>query len=482
MLHPALTLLTGVIVQCAAEADRKLQVTETPVGTADSVVIETVTPSPDGRRLAYAARDGDKLVLTVDGKPASKPYDGFALNGIAFSPDSKRVAAMVSPTADKWLLLVDGEEGEAYDVFVKDSLTFSPDSGHVAVVAGRGNKRMAVVDGVAGKPYDDVKAFAFAPAGGEKGRPRYAYAARELANWTIVTDTGETGTSYTAIGDGPVLFGPDGKRHLFVAAKDWLSFARPTNRPREPVTGWSIEGLDSGGGDEVPPAGVRFSPDGGKVAHLGRVGEWWLAFVDGQEQPGEYTAVVPESLAWRADGSIVFAGRTPEGWAVIDAGKAGPAFDEIVFPPVLSADREHVVYVGSRGGRHVVVVDGKEDPPVEQVLEPPVVGARGRVAYAARRGQSQFVVLDGKEGPALDVVGRLAFSPDGKHLAYGAQRGGESVIRIGGRETPAFTGFLPRSRLVFEDDATLHAQTFRGQELLQVTVRLPATDEGRERR
>lgn len=478
-MRPVAKLLITISLSAGVlRADEPLDVRETPVGTTAAVVVETITASPDGRRLAYAAREGDKLLLVVDGKSSSKPYEGFAVNGIVFSPDAKRVAAMVSPSADKWLLLVDGEAGEPYDVFVKDSLSFSADSRHVAVVAAKGPKRHAVVDGVAGQPFDDVKAFAFAPVAGPKGQARFAYAARVLESWTVVTDTGEPSRRYNAIGDGPIRFSPDGKRLVFTA-KAPSSLVRPPAGGPEPAGEWFVQGLEGTGfHNELPPAGLRFSPDGGKLAYAARTGDTWQVLVDGKPSSNdEYEQVVPESIAWKADGSLVFAARSAAGWAVVDAGKPGPRFDELVFPPALTADRKHVAYVGSRGERHVVVADGKESEPSDQVMEPPVLSADGRVAYAARRGRQQFVVMDGKECPAFDAVGRLAFSPDGKRLAYGAQRGGDSVIRIGERETLAFSGFLPRTRLVFEGDLTLHAQTFRGEQLLQVTVRLGADDE-----
>lgn len=477
----------------ASAASTKLDVRETPVGTADAVVIETITPSPDGRRLAYAARDGDALVFTVDGKPASKPYDGFAAGGIVFSPDSKRVAAMVSTADGKWLLIVDGKEGKPFDVFAKDSLVFSANSAHVAVVAARGNKRLAVVDGVAGKEYDDVKGFAFGPVTAAAGAPdagdardapsddpapvRFAYAARVLANWTIVTDAGETGSSYTAIGDGPILFHPKGNGHVFAAAKDGLSFALPPKNGRVPQDGWYVEGHgEKGFHDEFPTRHLRFSPDGAKLAYAATEddGEWHV-YVDGRGQTGDdgYERVLADSLAWRDNNSLAFAAKTPTGWTVIDGGSPGPFFEELAFPPVLSADRKHLAFVGVRGGRHVVVLDGKEGPACDEVMEAPVFAPGGQLAYAARRERQQFVVVDGKEGPAFDAVGRVTFSPDGTRVAYGAQRGNTAVVRIDDEETPAFSGFLPRSRLVFGDDGTtLHAQTFRGPQLLQMTIRL----------
>ena len=519
----------------------KLDVRETPAGNVNALVVDTVTPSPDGRRLAYAARAGDKLVLTADGKPASKPYDGFAVGGIVFSPSSARVGALVSTAGDKWLLVVDSAEGKPFDTFAKDSLQFSPDSRHVAVVAARGPKRLAVVDGAEGALYDDVKAFAFAPAAagdggqargdhpatgdrkaagddkspvepedgvrdkvpskgeaenvdenkatatdtdnnnndnpkpqpddnvegaagrGDKSDPRgarYAYAARQEARWRVVTESG-AGEWFDEVGDGAIAYAPDGSRIAYAARRFDRWFVVDGGKPGAEY-------------DEIAAGSIRFSPDGAVLAYAARKGAAWTVVVGGKESAATYVLVAPETLAFAPGGkSVALAARAANGWTVVEGDAPGPSFEDLAFPPAYGPGAQRPTYVGVRGGRHVVVHAGKEGSPQDEVMEAPAVSADGRVAYAARLGNRQFVVLDGKEGPNFDAVGRLAFSPDGKRLAYGAQRGNAAVVRVDDLETPTFTGFLPRSRLVFEaDGGALHAQTFRGEQLFQTRIEL----------
>jgi len=56
-----------------------------------SILKHSITFSPDGKRIAYAARDGDKWFVVVDGKEGNR-YDDILKYTPVFSPDSKRVA------------------------------------------------------------------------------------------------------------------------------------------------------------------------------------------------------------------------------------------------------------------------------------------------------------------------------------------------------------------------------------------------------
>ena len=81
-------------------------------------------------------------------RDAAYDSDGF---GPIFSPDSKRVA-YTGQRGDKIMAVVDGVEGKAYDNV--QPLEFSPDSQHVAYWAQRDKKWILVIDGAEVKAWD----------------------------------------------------------------------------------------------------------------------------------------------------------------------------------------------------------------------------------------------------------------------------------------------------------------------------------------
>jgi Tol biopolymer transport system component len=110
--------------------------------------------SPDGTRLAYGAKAGNKWFVVVDGKEG-KQYNIIMEGTPLFSPDSKRVA-YDAQLDNKRCVIMDGKEEKQYDGIGAGSLVFSPDSKRLAYVAGVRNKWLAVVDGKEGKQYDGI--------------------------------------------------------------------------------------------------------------------------------------------------------------------------------------------------------------------------------------------------------------------------------------------------------------------------------------
>src|SRR3990170_4500853 len=65
-----LALTLALAGAAAPQPDVKLDVRETPLGPAGPVILASLTPSPDGRRLAYVTVDAaGKLSVLLDGKP-----------------------------------------------------------------------------------------------------------------------------------------------------------------------------------------------------------------------------------------------------------------------------------------------------------------------------------------------------------------------------------------------------------------------------
>ena len=92
-----------------------------------------------------------------------------------------------------------------------------------------------------------------------------------------------------------------------------------------------------------------------------------------------------------------------------------PTGPTAVFETVVSDDGAHAAGVAMKGSRFVVVVDGQEGSPFDQIV-------------ASSRSDTPNVPR-----------GAAAFGPGGKHVAYIGVRGGAAIAVIDGKEGPPFT-------------------------------------------
>ncbi|MDI6741367.1 MAG: hypothetical protein QMD11_01415, partial [Smithella sp.] len=114
----------------------------------------TLAFSPDGKRVAYVAKSGDKSFVVVDGKE-EKPYDYVGNGSLIFGPDSKRLAYAVE-SGKRRFVVIDGKEEKRYDDINSNSLAFSPDSKNFIYVAGIGNKQTVIINGEETRHYDQI--------------------------------------------------------------------------------------------------------------------------------------------------------------------------------------------------------------------------------------------------------------------------------------------------------------------------------------
>ena len=86
----------------------------------------------------------------VEAKVPLVEYDGIIKSGLEFSPNGERVA-FAAKRDGKWVINVNGAEWNAHDGIV--AMRFSPDSKHLAYVIGSAGQQVVAVDGVLGKRY-----------------------------------------------------------------------------------------------------------------------------------------------------------------------------------------------------------------------------------------------------------------------------------------------------------------------------------------
>jgi len=207
-----------------------------PEVSIEGIVDQSLTFSPDSRRLAYAVAKADRRAyLVLDGKPGpvhdgiggSLPPEvaanrasgqtGYGLgyaSSVLFSPDSRRIAYLAHFGRMK-RVFVDGNADDVEMEFLVSGMVFSDDSKHLAYGGRRFNelfidKFFLVVDGKKGADYDALGYFGFSHDG-----KHIAFTAKKGDKMVIVVDGRERG-EYSGVPAGPV-FRSDGVLEFLAA-------------------------------------------------------------------------------------------------------------------------------------------------------------------------------------------------------------------------------------------------------------------------
>jgi acetyl esterase/lipase/Tol biopolymer transport system component len=404
--------------------------------------------SPDSTHVAYAAQMDNKQCVVVDGKE-EKQYDGIKAGTLLFSPDSKRLA-YAARTGNKWFVVVDGKEEKQYDGILITPL-FSPDSAHVVYAAQMDNKQCVVVDGKEEKQYDGLGALLFSP-----DSKRVAYAALSGNKWLVVVD-GKEEKQYDGL--GALLFSPDSKRVAYAALSGSKCFV-------------VVDGKEEKQYDGIGAGMPLFSPDSTRVAYPARIDNKWLVVVDGKQEK-QYDDIGAGMPLFSPDSTrVAYPARIDNKWLVVVDGKEEKQYDDIMAgTPLFSPDSKRVAYAALSGSKWLVVADGKEEKQYDGIgAGAPLFSPDStRVAYPARIGSNWFMVVDGKEEKQYDGIrgDTLLFSPDSTHMAYAAQMGNKWFVVVDGKEEKQYDGIvtLGGGKILFDSADSLHYLALKGSSI-----------------
>lgn len=393
----------------------------------DRIII--ISFSPNGKRVAYVAERKGKRLVVLDGTEG-KEYDGImmtmsygislssALRGkatysgalaLVFSPDGSRlayVASRVAHVAEKEkesFLVTDGVEGKTYDSLSPGSLMFSPDSRRLVCTARKGSKYVVVVDGIEGNEYESISADPVFSADGK----HLAYAALKNGESVPVMDGQEGKADIGPARIKKIIFSPDGKRIAYVTESNGPSKNRVI-----------LDGIESTQGyDQVE--GACFSLDSRQMAFVGLRGNRSVVVLNNSEV-GEHDWVFWDTITFGVDGKhlgyLARKGERGKGakcFPVID-GQPGPEYDD-VGQYVVSPRRAVLAFCARKGDQWVAVVDGKEEPASDSIIDMPVFSSDGKtLAWRAQRGSAWTVVVGGQTGRDYDeIIAGPAFRPGG---------------------------------------------------------------------
>jgi hypothetical protein len=432
--------------------------------------VDRVAFSPDGKKFAYLARQGDKALL-VENDVVTRTVSGIPGDILEYWPDSSGLLyCLVENTRSeaaanrKTALYRDGKLLKTADAMLE--VIWSSDGG--SFVLHYRNKGLEYVGGPSGETAGaiNVKNLTWASAS-----RHYAYQVRREDGWHVVLDGVEGKEAYNTIfpvlPDNHMGLKPDGTQMWFPADQD--------GRPVFVVDGKSSPNPNHisavlWSGDSKEAALLLGMDDGGAVSRVG-------ARVDKKAKLDTFLAIDPLSMAY-------------------------------------SPDSRHMAYIGitdvvkdltprKRSTSAVLVMDGKASAPflsesmdVIMAFGRPVVFSpdSNRFAYEQRNAEWQRRVVIGSvlsgpgavlvpPDPYFDSIGighssTIVFSPDTWHWAYMAKRGDKVCLVVDGRETAGYDDWYsdetrPMGRPVWDDARHVRVVAYRGTEAYRVTATVP---------
>ncbi len=357
-------------------------------------VFDAVSDPPQfnstGQHCAYGGRRGDEIIAVFDGKEIAAMGKIDKQKRFHFSDDGARLAYISVTTGGTFLdLVVDGKTIPGNKLVDPSQIAFG--GKHLAYAAQTMNgKWHVVVDDKMGPAYDGIRSLHWSDYGAH-----YTYVGKQ--NWqhdVVVVD---------GIEEKPYLNNSSGQGidALALTANGHMAYRAQQLNTQNTCGGILV--LDR---KEVTKEACSFRFEHSDVLSMpsygkGILGSWWFALSpDGRR--------------------IAFVRRTGGGKVAVVDGKPGSEYDDI-FDLQFSPDGKRAAYVGKKGLFNFVVVDGKESARYNQVKEFRFSADSKHYAYEAyHNGTGYTVVVDGKEGPNIQELmeGSLTFSPDGKRYAY----------------------------------------------------------------
>ncbi len=458
---------------------------------------QTLTLSPDNKRVAFVAQGVGGEFVVVDGV-AGKHYatitrDPINESGISlpivFSPDSRRVA-YVAKRGGKYLVVHEGKESAEYDFVYTGAPHFSPDSRRLVYTARRGGKFFVVVDGVEGKAFDQVTHPEFS----RDGR-RVAHAATRNEQKLFVVDGVEFDENDSK---GQQIFYGQGR------------LIRTIKRGDKELT--LIDGVEGKPYDSI--GCFKISADQKRIVYEARLDGKWFVVADGVEGK-KYLSIDGCSIELSPDGKH-FAYKVQQSEEhgdkqfVVADGKEGQPYYYIGNDLVFTPDSQHLMYQAFRDGKTILVTDGREgasfdgipgyflrfSPDGKRMIyhvqsigegegksketlvvdgEPFVFDGffnivfspdSRRLLFKARRGNRWLMVIDGVASKEYDAGttddisfsedDEIAFSPDSRRVAYVAQKMGKEMVVVDGAEGKLYDDI---NNLQFTHDGRHYAYT-----------------------
>jgi hypothetical protein len=417
--------------------------------------VKSLCVSPDGRHVAYVARDMWRLFrrlefLVVDGNRGSS-YDRILVETVRFGTKGQPIFVAVDQGA--MFLVVGEQKGQSFDAL--SAPVVSQDGKRWAHVAKESGRSAVVVDGTIGPWFESInRLLVFSP-----DSKRVGYVARRDGRWRAIID-GKEGPEHDAFLESSLSFSDDGSRFAYAV--------RDGSKWRAVIDGVAQEPYHG-----IANGTPVFGPTGKHVMYAATDGHQHFVTVDGKVY-GPYDGV-GEGLVFSTDGMhFAFRARKGREWIVVTDSASSSPYESIYDSSVvLNANGQRLAFIGQRGGKPVIVVDGLDAQVHDEILHPTFSHDGTRMSYVARDGSRWAVIMDGHRLTDCDgVTSGIAFGPDDKHVAIEVIRGRQVALSVDGQDQASVDFFLKGAQPIFDGPTSLHDIGFRQREYIILEIGL----------
>jgi len=404
---------------------------------------KSVFENEDKTLLVYHGPDGDKQFQPIPEEDPSKPSgERRVLMPLSYPPIVSVMPGekiyFPAQKGKQQIVVVDGVEGKPYDE-VSEPGSWG-DGSSVAYIARTGKKYFLVVDGKEVGSYDEAEALSLS-------ENIFVARVKKAGKWILIVNGKESkafdqlsASTDFGLNFGPVL-SPDGRTFLSTAQEGNHWYALINEKEEGPYEAVFLLMENS------------FSKDGSKYAYLARQNKNFILVVKGEQTPHTITSesfafmsfpfkFSPHGESW----AYPFEGENKE-WMVVK-GQEGPHFDK-VGDFRFSEDGKTLVYAATDQGKQIVM---KGDQKMELALSPvakkvttiDLSAPAPRAIEVFDKDGKRTISVDAKEDKAYD---KLQLDPDGianGALAYEALDGTDVLLVLNGKEirpSQLFPGF-----------------------------------------
>jgi hypothetical protein len=358
-----------------------------------AIAADDLAFDPGGRRLAFAAEvteHPERWVVVAD-FVEGRSWEGVA--GLRFGPGGRRFV-YAALDGGRWRMVVDGVPGRPFEGVDVGSLAFSPDGTRVSFVAGDGDCARPVIDAVPGECAVRIVGLAPGDTAGD--------------DVVVLADATDGSSAHVLVGARRVLDLPRvGAMAVDATAKHWAVTAQSHG-------GWRLV-VDGREGEEAFDAidRVVWAPRGGMVAYAARRNDAWHV-VAGGKVSASYAEV--EEPVFAANASHVGYVARDAGRSVVAIDNrvvwesAAPAT-----ALALSDDGSREGWFYRDGGAAVIAVDGERYPfdvAIDRTLRFSHDGKHWAALAGSLAEHRLFLVVDGRTRVTFDST-ELFGSPSG---------------------------------------------------------------------